>query len=120
LFFFFKFYFNNFISPLLFHFSFAAGTTDGPGDFDFTQGTNTSNPNVFWNFIARFLANPSKEQQDCHSPKPILLFTGAIDFPCPWTASILPLQIVQIGKLFIISVPGEFTTMSGRRYVNYL
>ena len=33
--------------------SFAAGTTDGPGMFDFTQGSNTTNP--FWNILVDFL-----------------------------------------------------------------
>jgi neutral ceramidase len=95
--------------------SFAAGTTDGPGMFDFTQGTNTSDANTYWNFIASFLSDPTEEEKACQQPKPILLNTGDITFPNPWTASIMPLQIFRIGQLFIIGVPGEFTTMSGRR-----
>lgn len=95
--------------------SFAAGTTDGPGMFDFTQGTNTSNANTYWNFIASFLSDPTEEEKACQSPKPILLNTGDITFPNPWTANIMPLQIFRVGQLFIIGVPGEFTTMSGRR-----
>nr|GMD43515.1 neutral ceramidase-like [Ipomoea batatas] len=31
------------------------------------------------------------------------------------TPAILPIQILKIGKLVILSVPGEFTTMAGRR-----
>jgi len=31
-------------------YSFAAGTTDGPGAFDFTQGTTSPNP--FWAFVS--------------------------------------------------------------------
>lgn len=57
-------------------YSFAAGTTDGPGDFDFTQGTNTTNK--FWNFVSQFISKPTKEQIDCQAPKPILLNTGAV------------------------------------------
>ncbi|GJT70776.1 neutral ceramidase 2-like protein [Tanacetum coccineum] len=57
--------------PAAMGFAFAAGTTDGPGAFDFTQGD---------------------------------------DQP-----SILPVQIFQIGQLVILNVPGEFTTMAGRR-----
>jgi neutral ceramidase len=97
--------------------AFAAGTTDGPGAFNFQQGTNDSNPNGFWNIIAGFLSEPTPEQKKCQYPKPILFNTGGITFPCPWTASILPLQIVNWGQLYIIAVPGEFTTMSGRRYL---
>ncbi|KAH9672707.1 Neutral ceramidase 2 [Citrus sinensis] len=57
--------------PAAMGFAFAAGTTDGPGAFDFTQGDD----------------------------KP----------------SILPVQILRIGQLVILNVPGEFTTMAGRR-----
>ncbi|KAK4382303.1 Neutral ceramidase 1 [Sesamum angolense] len=57
--------------PAAMGFAFAAGTTDGPGAFDFKQGDD--------------------------SP------------------SILPVQILRIGQLVILSVPGEFTTMAGRR-----
>lgn len=35
--------------------------------------------------------------------------------PYDWDPSILPIQIFQIGQFVILSVPGEFTTMAGRR-----
>ena len=57
-------------------YSFAAGTTDGPGAFDFTQGTNTSNP--FWNLVSGLIKTPTEEQVNCHYPKPILLDTGEV------------------------------------------
>ena len=57
-------------------YSFAAGTTDGPGEFDFTQGANTTNP--FWDFVSGLLKDPSPEQEACHAPKPILLDTGEV------------------------------------------
>lgn len=96
--------------------AFAGGTTDGPGDFNFHQGTNTSNPNTLWNELSYLvLSRPTQQQMDCQYPKPILLNTGNLTFPAPWTASIVPLQIFRIGQLFIIGVPGEFTTMAGRR-----
>ncbi|XP_066306623.1 neutral ceramidase-like isoform X2 [Miscanthus floridulus] len=57
--------------PAAMGFAFAAGTTDGPGAFDFKQG----------------------------DVKP----------------AILPIQIIRIGQLVILCVPGEFTTMAGRR-----
>ncbi|XP_040061701.1 neutral ceramidase [Ixodes scapularis] len=94
-------------------YSFAAGTTDGPGEFDFTQSTTRSTP--FWNFVRDFIGKPSKEAIKCHSPKPILLPVGEMRFPYPWVASIIPTQLLKIGQLYIIGAPGEFTTMSGRR-----
>jgi len=95
--------------------SFAGGTTDGPGDFNFVQGTNKSSTNAYWNFIARFLADPPADQVACHYPKPILLYTGGIDFPTAWEPTILSLQVFKIGQFFLVGVPGEFSTMSGRR-----
>jgi neutral ceramidase len=95
--------------------SFAGGTTDGPGDFDFEQGTNSSKINPYWNFISSFLSNPTEEQKKCHEPKPILLYVGPLKYPTQWVPNILPMQIFRIDKLFIIAVPSEFTTMAGRR-----
>lgn len=90
---------SNTLAPLC---SFAGGTTDGPGAFDFKQGG--SNP--FWNWIASFLSDPSAEQKQCQSPKPILLNVGEITFPVPWAPNILPFQIFRIGNLFILGIPG--------------
>mmetsp|Transcript_18634 Transcript_18634/g.43191 ORF Transcript_18634/g.43191 Transcript_18634/m.43191 type:complete len:350 (+) Transcript_18634:34-1083(+) len=99
--------------PAALGYSFAAGTTDGIGDFDFRQGTNTSNP--FWNLISSFLSKPSKEQIACQAPKPILLNTGKVRMPYDWDPNSVPISIFRVGRLFILNVPGEFTTMSGRR-----
>ena len=40
----------------------------------FFSGDKTGNS--FWKIVRNFLHSPSKEQQDCHWPKPILLDTG--------------------------------------------
>lgn len=50
----------------------------------------------------------------CQGVKPIALHTG-LKKPQPWTPNILPLQIIKIGNLYIIAVPFELTTMTGRR-----
>lgn len=41
-----------------------------------------------------------------------------MDFPYAWQPAIVPTQILRIGQLAIVAVPGEFTTMSGRRTRN--
>ncbi|OWF56536.1 Synaptogyrin-2 [Mizuhopecten yessoensis] len=94
-------------------YSFAAGTTDGPGAFNFNQSSTSGN--AFWNAIVNFIKAPSQEQVRCHHPKPILLDTGEISFPYAWQPSIVDVQILRIGQLAILAVPAEFTTMSGRR-----
>ncbi|KAA3674763.1 neutral ceramidase [Paragonimus westermani] len=94
-------------------YSFAAGTMDGPGDFDFTQGTTEGT--AFWNFIRDLVHKPSSDLQKCHFPKPILLGTGELSRPWEWQPMIVETQILRIGSLIIVGLPGEFTTMSGRR-----
>ena len=94
-------------------YSFAAGTTDGPGMFDFTQGTNSSSP--FWNIVSGFLSKPTEEEIECHSPKPILLNTGDCEKPYAWDPETVPISVFRVGSLFILNFPGELTTMAGRR-----
>merc|ERR1719283_468843 len=92
-------------------YSFAAGTTGGPGEFDFTQGVVTGNP--FWDFITGFLKDPSPETEACHAPKPILLDTGEYKLPFAWHPTSVDTQILRVGNFAMLAVPGEFTTMSG-------
>jgi len=100
--------------------SFAGGTTDGAGQPPFEQGINyTVKSGLLYtlNSLAHVLSEPGPAQRACHHPKPILFNVGEIDLPFrnPWCATIIPLQIFRVGQLFIVGVPGEFTTMSGRR-----
>ncbi|KAK6245000.1 hypothetical protein QUC31_011409 [Theobroma cacao] len=99
--------------PAALGFAFAAGTTDGPGAFDFAQGDDKGN--AFWRLVRNLLKTPNQEQINCQKPKPILLDTGEMKQPYDWAPSILPVQILRIGQLVILSVPAEFTTMAGRR-----
>jgi neutral ceramidase len=97
-------------------FSFAAGTTDGPGAFDFTQGDTNGNP--FWMLIRDMLRAPSRAQLSCHYPKPILLDVGETHFPYDWVPAIVETQMFKIGNIYLVGFPGELTTMSGRRMRN--
>ena len=103
--------------PAALGYSFAAGTTDGPGAFDFKQNnTGSPNANPVWSVVSGFLREPSEEQKICHDPKPILLDVGEIDRPYLWTPNIVDVQLLRIGQLIIIVSPGEATTMAGRRW----
>nr|XP_023018453.1 neutral ceramidase [Leptinotarsa decemlineata] len=97
-------------------YSFAAGTIDGPGEFDFKQATTTSN--AFWNLVRDFIFPPMEDDVRCHAPKPILIMTGSITLPYEWQPSVVSTQLAMIGNVAIAAVPGEFTTMSGRRLRN--
>ncbi|CAL7938819.1 unnamed protein product [Xylocopa violacea] len=94
-------------------YSFAAGTIDGPGSFAFEQGTTSANP--LWNVVRNLLAAPTAEDVECHGAKPILLATGRMNLPYEWQPKIVATQVALIGNVVIAGVPGEFTTMSGRR-----
>ncbi|XP_077999316.1 neutral ceramidase-like [Glandiceps talaboti] len=94
-------------------YSFAAGTTDGPGAFNFTQGSTSGS--LFWDAVRNLIHEPSKELVECQKPKPILLPTGELKIPYDWHPDIVDTQILKVGNLAIIAVPGEFSTMSGRR-----
>ena len=100
---------------------FAGGTTDGPGAFDFRQGTNDSDgspslDNPLWSTVRGFLHDPSDEQIVCQHPKPILLDVGAAQKPYAWTPNIVDLQLFRLGHVVIIIAPGEATSMAGRRW----
>lgn len=103
--------------PAALGYSFAAGTTDGPGAFDFKQNNSGSpNANPVWSVVSGFLRAPSELQKLCHSPKPILLDVGEIDNPYLWTPNIVDIQLLRVGQLLIVVSPGEATTMAGRRW----
>ncbi|WP_367607440.1 neutral/alkaline ceramidase [Legionella sp. W05-934-2] len=93
-------------------YSFGAGTIDGSGlDDIFHQGQLETNP--FISLIRDIIKQPTAALVDCQHPKPILLAVGQNE-PA-WVPHNMPIQIVKIGDLVIAGVPGEFTTMSGRR-----
>lgn len=94
-------------------FAFAAGTTDGPGAFDFRQ--SDTNGTAFWRLVRNFIRKPTPEQEACHAPKPILLDVGEMHYPYEWVPYITEIQILRAGRLVILCVPGELTTMAGRR-----
>ena len=103
--------------PAALGYSFAAGTSDGPGAFDFTQhdgNENTTSP--VWKVVSRLLKAPTQEQRACHGAKPILMDVGEIYSPYQWTPNVVDVQVFRVGQLVIIVSPGEATTMAGRRW----
>ena len=103
-------------------YGFAGGTTDGPGAFDFRQGTNDTDDdspalkNPLWKVARGFVHDPSDENIICQHPKPILLDVGAAKKPYAWTPNIVDIQLLRVGPVVIVVAPGEATTMSGRRW----
>lgn len=103
--------------PAALGYSFAAGTTDGPGAFDFKQNNpGDPNANPFWGVVGNSLHEPGEDQKECQGVKPILLDVGETMSPYQWSPNIVDIQLLRVGQLLIIVSPGEATTMSGRRW----
>lgn len=103
--------------PAALGYSFAAGTSDGPGVFDFTQHDgDPSNTSPVWKVVSHFLKEPSDEQRACQGSKPILLDVGEVQNPYAWTPNIVDVQVFRVGQFIIVVSPGEATTMAGRRW----
>lgn len=103
--------------PAALGWSFAAGTSDGPGAFDFTQHDgDPSNTSPVWRVVSGALKEPTDEQRACQGVKPILLDVGEVDKPYAWTPNIVDVQVFRVGQLLVIVSPGEATTMAGRRW----
>jgi neutral ceramidase len=103
--------------PAAMGYSFAAGTTDGPGAFDFKQAQpGDPHANPLWSAIGNRVHTPNDTQIACQAPKPILLDVGESDSPYEWSPNIVDVQLLRVGQMFIVVSPGEATTMAGRRW----
>jgi len=89
-------------------YAFGAGSTeDGGGNPIFTEGMVEQDEGIDALVQAALgTSPPSDALLACHSPKPIL-FTGSRD-PAP-------IGVATIGQLALVFLPGEITTMAGRR-----
>ncbi|KAL1995099.1 hypothetical protein VTN49DRAFT_1286 [Thermomyces lanuginosus] len=102
-------------------FSFAAGTTDGPGQFDFTQNSSTpAEDNPLWYVARAFIHQPSAKQKACQAPKEILIDAGGATLPYAWAPNIVDIQVLRVGQLLIVVSASEVTTMAGRRWKSAL
>lgn len=103
--------------PAALGYSFAAGTSDWPGMFDFKQGdSGDPDANPLWEVVKGLLKTPSAKQTACHEPKPILLDVGEMSDPYAWTPNIVDIQVLRVGQFLIITSPSEVATMAGRRW----
>jgi neutral ceramidase len=104
--------------PAALGYSFAAGTSDWPGAFDFTQGDSGAPNNPLWQAVSGLLRTPSAQQKKCQEPKPILLDVGEMSVPYAWSPNIVDVQTMRVGQFIIIVSPSEASTMAGRRWRN--
>lgn len=102
--------------PSAFGYSFAAGSTeDGGGHPLFREGMTEPNP-LIEAVLGRISPGPppTDELRACQRPK-VILFAPGLARP-PMQEQVLPLGLVRIGKVVFVVGPGEFTTMTGRRF----
>lgn len=121
---------NHTLCKAAFGFSFAAGAEDGPSglpifkegmtrqQFKKSQLTNyiESFKNLFipLSLQEEYMDSVQTSKSSCQGAKPVLLPTGILN----WTPEILPFQLLRIGSLALLAIPGEMTTQAGRRLTN--
>ena len=104
--------------PSAYGYSFAGGSTeDGGGHFLFEEGM--TDQSIIYDFLIRILTGVqpyTPEVKKCQTPKAILWQTGTGNPPLQ--SQIRSVSVARIGQLVLLAVPGEVTTMAGRRLRN--
>lgn len=108
-------------------YSFAAGAENGPSNIPgiyegmtrdslrLTDRINKKDTSLLGTATrSAFGVVSSVSQDDCQAEKPVLLPTGFWG----WVNNEQPVQLMRIGNLGLIAIPGEPTTMVGRRIRN--
>lgn len=102
--------------------SFAAGGENGPSGIPFvtegmtrgdalTKATDAVADSPLGDLLDVEELPAAPFVDPCQAEKPVLLPTGHLG----WVPTKVPVQLLRIGSLAIVGVPGEPTTMSGRR-----
>jgi neutral ceramidase len=90
--------------------SFAGAGVDGPAYPGFHEG-----PNRWWDWPSRLAYRLSDALRDSQSPKGIVLPGGALNRLLPVVAQRVPVQLLRLGPLYLIGIPGEVTITAGLR-----
>jgi neutral ceramidase len=101
--------------PSAYGYSFAGGSTeDGGAHFLFWEGMTEQR--LWRDGLVRLVTGApawTEEVRLCQAPKPILFETGSQDPPLQ--SQVHTVTVARIGQFVILAMPGEVTTMSGRR-----
>jgi neutral ceramidase len=90
--------------------SFAGAWVDGPGFPGFREGRNP-----WWDWPSRAAYRVSPALRDSQAPKGIVLPGGLLNRVLPVVAQRVPVQLLRIGPLYLIGIPGEVTITAGLR-----
>jgi neutral ceramidase len=88
-----------------------AGTDEGKGFPGFKQGRNR----LIDAISSRIVYRRSPELGDSQSPKGIVLSASLPDRLHPMVQRTVPVQLVRLGRLYLIGIPGEVTIVAGLR-----
>ncbi|HVV77451.1 MAG TPA: neutral/alkaline ceramidase [Mycobacteriales bacterium] len=97
-------------SPVMGGAAALAGTDEGPGFFGFKQGRNR-----LIDAISRATYYRSARLRDSQAPKGIVLPGGAMNRLSAFVQERVPVQLLRIGSLYLIGIPGEVTITAGLR-----
>ncbi len=87
-----------------------AGTDEGEGFPGFRQGRNP-----FWDKISRGIYRMAGKVRAAQEPKGMVIPARALNRLAPFIQEIVPVQLLRIGRLYLIGVPGEPTIVAGLR-----
>ncbi|MCP2255006.1 neutral ceramidase [Prauserella aidingensis] len=92
--------------------SMAAGSLeDGPGFPGFDEGENP-----LWDKVSHsVLYRASAKLEECQAPKGVFAPVGAMNRVYPWVQEIVPVQLMRVGELYLVGIPGEVTITAGLR-----
>jgi neutral ceramidase len=90
--------------------SFAGAWADGPAFPGFREGKNRA-----FDWPSGLAYRLSARLRDSQAPKGILLPGGLLNRWLPVVAQRVPVQLLRIGPLYLIGIPGEVTIVAGLR-----
>ncbi|MFI1171818.1 neutral/alkaline non-lysosomal ceramidase N-terminal domain-containing protein [Streptomyces melanogenes] len=91
--------------------AFAGARVDGPGFKGFRPGANP-----LWDALSRRLVYPlAPRLRDAQYPKALALPAGPVNRVLPVVQERAPVQLLRIGPLYLIGIPGEVTIVAGLR-----
>jgi neutral ceramidase len=91
--------------------SLAGSWVDGPGFPGFREGHR----NPVFAVASRLVYRLSRRLRDSQAPKALVFPGGLLNRMRPMVASRAPVQLLRIGRLYLIGIPGEVTIVAGLR-----
>jgi neutral ceramidase len=87
-----------------------AGTDEGRGFRGFRQGSNP-----VWAVPSSLAYRFDAALRDAHAPKAILAPGSLLNARVPFVQEVVPVQLIRLGRLYLIGIPGEVTVVAGLR-----